>query len=446
MSSPPSDFPASFPAWIEYLEHLHPRGVAGIELGLERARQVSQILVQPPFCPILTVAGTNGKGSTVAYLESILSAAGYRVGSYTSPHLFRFNERVRIKLREADGDTLCMAFAEVETARRAAGDIFLTYFEFTTLAAWQCFAAARCEVLVLEVGLGGRLDAVNLYDPDVALVTTIDIDHQEWLGKDRESIALEKAGIFRPNRPALYGDFKPPESLLAHAAELNTPLSVLGRDFGYQAEPTERLHWRFWHKHPEGIERRNFAYPGLRGEAQLKNASLAIAALAALQNKLPVTMQAIREGLLKAELPARFQILPGEKPAVVLDVGHNPQAMRALATNLEQMGFYKKTWAVFGMLADKDVVGCVEILAEQVTHWFLATLDTPRGLTAEALAARMLVAFPNLSCSCHANPEEAFQKAKESAGENDRIAVFGSFHTITALSPALARRNPDAEH
>jgi dihydrofolate synthase/folylpolyglutamate synthase len=364
------------------------------------------------------------------------------VGSYTSPHLFRFNERIRIQLQEAEDDALCAAFAEVETARRAAGDVFLTYFEFATLAAWQCFADARCEALVLEVGLGGRLDAVNLYDPDVSLITTIDLDHQAWLGCDRESIALEKAGIFRPRRPAFYGDFNPPQSLLAHAAELDVPLSVLGRDFGYQAEPAERLQWGLWRKRPEGVERRNFAYPGLRGEAQLKNAALAIAALEPLQTQLPVTMQAIREGLIKTELPARFQILPG-KPAIVLDVGHNPQAMRALATNLEQMGFYKNTWAVLGMLSDKDIIGCVEVLSDRITHWFLATLEGSRGLRAEALAAQILAAFPHLSCSCHANPEEAFLKAQENAGENDRILAFGSFYTIAALSSALARRNLD---
>jgi dihydrofolate synthase/folylpolyglutamate synthase len=439
MSSSPPDLPDSLPAWLHYLEHLHPCGEAGIELGLDRARQVSEALRQRPFCPILTVAGTNGKGSVVAFLASILNAAGYRVGSYVSPHLFRFNERIRVHLRDADDDVLCAAFAEVERARRAAGGVFLTYFEFATLAAWQIFAAAQCDALVLEVGLGGRLDAVNLYDPDVSLVTTVDFDHQNWLGEDRETIAFEKAGIFRPRRPALYGDFNPPESLLARASGLSAPLLVLGRDFGYRKDSESRAQWEFWRKRPEGIERRNFAYPGLRGDAQLKNAALAITALETLRERLPVPMQAIREGLIRTELPGRFQVLPG-RPAVVLDVGHNPQAMRVLAENLACMGFYEKTYAVLGMLADKDVTGSISVLSDRITHWFLATLDSPRGLTAEALAARIKSAFPDISCSCHANPEEAFFKAQESAGENDRIAIFGSFLTVAALSPAPARR------
>ncbi|MCL2075972.1 MAG: bifunctional tetrahydrofolate synthase/dihydrofolate synthase [Betaproteobacteria bacterium] len=429
------DLPDSLPAWLDYLEHLHPRGAAGIELGLDRARQVSEALRQRPFCPILTVAGTNGKGSTVAYLASILNAAGYRVGSYTSPHLFRFNERIRVNLQDVEDDALCAAFAEVEMARRAAGEVFLTYFEFTTLAAWQIFAAARSEALVLEVGMGGRLDTVNLYDPDVSLVTTIGLDHQDWLGNDRETIAFEKAGIFRPRRPALYGDFDPPHSIIARAADLDAPLFVQGRDFGYRKDSESRMQWTFWRNRPEGIERRNFAYPGMRGDMQLKNATLAVAALETLQAKLPVTMQAIREGLIRAEIPGRFQVLPG-KPAIVLDVGHNPQAMRTLADNLADMGFYAKTYAVFGMLADKDITGSIEVLSNRITHWFLATLDDSRGLAAEALAARMRASFPDISCSCHANPEEAFLKAADIAEENDRIAIFGSFHMIAALSSA----------
>ena len=431
--------PDSLPAWLDHLERLHPRGEAGIELGLLRVRRVSEALSQRPFCPIITVAGTNGKGSTVAYLASILNAAGYRVGSYTSPHLFRFNERIRLNQKEVEDDALCAAFAEVELARRAAGDVFLTYFEFATLAAWQVFAAARCEALVLEVGLGGRLDAVNVYDPDISLVTTVDLDHQDWLGKDIETIALEKAGIFRPQRPALYGDFNPPESLVKHAANIGAPLALLGRDFGYQKDSGSRMQWQFWQQLPEGMTRRNLAYPGLRGDMQLKNAALALAALETLQARLPVTMQAIRDGLIHTELSARFQVLPG-RPAIVLDVGHNPQAMRTLAENLANMGFYEKTYAVLGMLADKDVSASIEVLAGQMTHWFLASLDGIRGQSAEALAARMRTAFPDISCSCHANPEEAFLAAQESVGENDRIVVFGSFHTVAALSHTLARR------
>lgn len=442
-----SDPPTDLPSWLACLESLHPKGQAGIELGLERARQVSNALGQHAFCPVITVAGTNGKGSTVAYLESILARAGYRVGCYSSPHLLHYGERVRVGGLPASDAALCAAFAEVEAARQAAGNVFLTYFEFGTLAAWQVFAAAGCEALVLEVGLGGRLDAVNLYDSDVAVVTTVDLDHQDWLGTNRESIGFEKAGIFRAGRPALCGDAEPPPSLVEHAAKLNAPLSIMGRDFGFQQDEENRQQWRYWaarraedrgQKTENNIQRRDLAYPGLRGAAQLKNASLAIAALEALSERLPVAMQAIREGLIHTELPGRFQVLPG-RPAIVLDVGHNPQAMRVLAGNLEGMGFFGQTHAVLGMLADKDAAGSIAALRGKVGHWFLATLDGVRGLSAAALAERLLVADPNASYSCHDNPAAALVAAQEKAGENDRILAFGSFYTVAAVLKALNR-------
>ena len=443
--------PHDLSSWLAYLESLHPKGQAGIELGLERARQVSDALGQRSFCPIITVAGTNGKGSTVAYLESILSRAGYRVGSYSSTHLLRYHERVRVGGVPVSDAALCTAFAEVEAARRAAGDVFLTYFEFGTLAAWQVFAAAGCEALTLEVGLGGRLDAVNLYDPDVALVTTVDLDHQDWLGHDRESIGFEKAGIFRAGRPALCGDAEPPQSLVEYAAKLNAPLFIMGRDFGFQQDEENRQQWRYWisqnsaplvgagqGRGSAALRRRNLAYPGLRGAAQLKNASLAIAALEALGDRLPVSMQAIREGLIQTVLPGRFQVLPG-RPAIVLDVGHNPQAARVLAGNLAGMGFFGQTHAVLGMLADKDVAGSIAALRGKVDHWFLATLEGARGLTAAALAERLLVADPDATFSCYDNPATAFAAAEEKAGENDRILAFGSFYTVAAVLRVLNR-------
>ncbi|GHT89704.1 bifunctional folylpolyglutamate synthase/dihydrofolate synthase [Betaproteobacteria bacterium] len=429
------------PAWLAYLENLHPKGQAGIELGLDRVRQVSDALGQHAFCPVITVAGTNGKGSTVAYLESILTRAGYRVGCYSSPHLLHYNERVRVGGVPASDAALCAAFAEVEAARRAAGDVFLTYFEFGTLAAWQVFAAAGCEALTLEVGLGGRLDAVNLYDSDVALVTTVDLDHQDWLGADRESIGFEKAGIFRAGCPALCGDAEPPLSLVEYAEKLKTLLFLMGRDFGFQQDDENRQQWRYWFQGRGGaaVQRRNLAYPGLRGAAQLKNASLAIAALETLRERLPVSMQAIREGLMHTELPGRFQVLPG-RPAIVLDVGHNPQAVRVLAGNLAGMGFFEQTHAVLGMLADKDVTGSIAALRGKIGHWFLATLEGARGLSAAALAERLLAADPNASYSCYDHPAAAFAAAQEKAGENDRILAFGSFHTVTAVLKVLCRR------
>lgn len=430
--------PADLAGWLQHLESLHPRGQAGIELGLERVRQVSQALGQAPFCPVITVAGTNGKGSTVAYLESILHRAGYRVGCYTSPHLLHYNERVRLQGVPADDAALCAAFAQVEAARQAVG-VFLTYFEFGTLAAWQLFAAAGCEVLVLEVGLGGRLDAVNLYDPDLALVTTVDLDHQDWLGPDRESIGFEKAGIFRAGRPALCGDADPPASLVAHAARLGSPLQLIGRDFGFQKDDENRLQWRYWGRRADGsMQRRSLAYPGLRGGVQLKNAALVIAALDALASQLPVSMQAIREGLIHTDIPGRFQVLPG-RPAIVLDVGHNPQALGVLAENLGGMGFFDKTYAVLGMLADKDVAGSMAALRGRISHWFLADLEGPRGLKAEALAAQVAEADPGVSWSCHPDPAAALAAAQELAGENDRILAFGSFYTVAGALRALGR-------
>ncbi|MDR2678581.1 MAG: bifunctional tetrahydrofolate synthase/dihydrofolate synthase, partial [Zoogloeaceae bacterium] len=400
-------------------------------------------LGQRPFCPIFTIAGTNGKGSTAAYLETILCRAGHRVGCYASPHLLRYNERVRIMGKAASDATLIAAFQRVEAARQAAGDVFLTYFEFGTLAAWEAFASAGCEALILEVGLGGRLDAVNLYDPDVAIVTTVDLDHKEWLGTDRESIALEKAGIFRAQRPALCGDAQPPQSLVAFARELGASLWHMGRDFGFQKDngsDAPRLQWKYWFQGKDGHTRirRTLAYPGLRGDAQLKNATLALAALDILNPRLPVTAQAIREGLLETSLPGRFQILPG-RPAIVLDVAHNPQAARALAENLSGMGFYPNTHAVCGMLADKDAQAAIAALSGKVTRWFLATLEGARGRTAETLANAVAAADPGVSYQCHSSPEEAFAAARAVAGENDRILVFGSFSTVAAILGALGR-------
>jgi dihydrofolate synthase/folylpolyglutamate synthase len=435
------DLPADLPTWLDYLESLHPKGQAGIELGLARVRQVSEALGQRPFCPILTIAGTNGKGSTAAYLESILRRAGYRTGCYSSPHLLAYNERVRLSGQPASDEQLCAAFRQVEVARQATG-VSLTYFELGTLAAWQVFAAASCEVLILEVGLGGRLDAVNLYDSDVALVTTIDLDHQAWLGPDRESIGFEKAGIFRADRPALCGDAEPPRRLLEHAARLNVSLWVAGRDFGFQKDHDTRLQWRYWRQGKAGdMARRNLAYPGLRGNAQLRNAAMAIAALEILGDRLPVTMQAIRAGLIYTELPGRFQVLPGQ-PAIVLDVGHNPQAMRVLAENLSGMGFFEKTWAVLGMLADKDAATCIAALKGKVNHWFLANLGGPRGLPATALARAVEKADPGTPWSCHPDPEAALTMAREYAGESDRILVSGSFYTVADALRALGKGKP----
>lgn len=428
--------------WLGHLEGLHPQGQAGIELGLARIRAVKEALGQRQHCPVITVGGTNGKGSTCAFLENIIDRAGYRVGCYTSPHILAYNERIRLNGVPVDDAALCAAFARVEAARLATG-VALTYFEFGTLAAWEVFAAMGVDAAILEVGLGGRLDAVNVYEPDVAIVTGIALDHTDWLGPDRESIGFEKAGIFRAGKPALCADPQPPRSLLDHAASIGADLRLLGRDFGFERPGPEvaesRLQWRWWCRRGERVLRRSLAYPGLRGPTQLFNASVALAALEAIADRLPVTMQAIRPGLIETELSGRFQVLPG-KPAIVLDVGHNPQAVKVLADNLSNMGFFDRTRAVLGMLADKDIAGALVPLKDRVDVWHLATLPGPRGTSAAALAEIVRAAAVGGEIVCHDSPAAAMRAAREAAGESDRILAFGSFYTVAGALDALGRK------
>ena len=429
--------------WLAHLEGLHPKGQAGIELGLDRIRRVKDALGQTQHCPVIVVGGTNGKGSTCAYLENIIDRAGYKVGCYTSPHLLAYNERIRLNGQSVSDAALCTAFARVEAARQQAGEVALTYFEFGTLAAWEVFAAAGVEAAILEVGLGGRLDAVNAYEPDISIVTTVALDHTEWLGPDRESIGFEKAGIFRVGKPALCADPNPPQRLLDHAAEIGADLRLIGRDFGFERANGEgnenRLQWRWWCRSGETLIKRSLAYPGLRGPTQLYNAAVVLAALDALTDKLPVTMQAIRPGLIETELPGRFQVVPG-KPAIVLDVGHNPQAIKVLADNLSSMGFFDRTYAVVGMLNDKDIAGALLPLKGKVDYWHLATLTGLRGTSAEKLAEIVVAAGLGGEIVCHASPLLAMQAAKGLAAESDRIAVFGSFYTVAGALEALRKK------
>lgn len=420
--------PDTLAGWLAHLEAQHPKGAAGIELGLERVAAVKERLQQKVECPLILVAGTNGKGSTCAMLEHILLAAGYRVGLYTSPHLLRYNERVRVNGLAASDEALCAAFARVEVSR---GDTALTYFEFGTLAAWEVFAAAGVEAVILEVGLGGRLDATNVYTPSCSIVTGIDLDHMDFLGPDREAIGREKAGIFRAGVPAICGDAKPPQSLLDTAAAVGADLQVLGRDFGYLKQEQQ---WLYWGRHGK---RGGLAHPGLRGGNQLINASVALAALDAIREQLPIAMKDIRQGLLEVELPGRFQVLPG-RPAVVLDVAHNPQAARVLADNLGGMAFHRNTWAVFGMLGDKDIAAVVAALRGVVTHWLPCTLDGPRAASAETLG-EILGAQGATVVDRYPSPAAALAAAKEKAGEDDRILIFGSFLTVAAALQALGR-------
>ena len=412
--------PTSLTAWLAYLETLHPKAIA---LGLERVRAVHDRLALAPACPVVTVTGTNGKGSTSTFLERMLSGGGYRIGLYTSPHLLRYNERVRIGGAEATDAELCTAFAAVEAVRQ---DIPLTYFEFGTLAALWLFARVQTDALVLEVGLGGRLDAVNIVDADVAVVTTIAIDHTDYLGITREDIGREKAGIFRAGRVAVCADPDPPTALVDRAREIGAVLLRIGVEFGFVAEQRQ---WRYF---GPGGARHGLPYPALRGTYQLANAAAALTALDALRTHLPVDMGAVRDALVSIELPGRFQVLPG-RPVTVLDVAHNVQAARALADTVAAMGFHPQTLAVFGIMADKDIDAVIAALKPRVDRWLVATLPPPRGATAMLLRRHLEQAGVVADAiRTFDDAGAAYRAAREIATEADRIIVFGSFLTVAA--------------
>jgi len=425
--------PATLAAWLAYLETLHPKAIA---LGLERVRAVHSRMNIALACPVVTVTGTNGKGSTCAMLDAILARAGYRVGLYLSPHLVRYNERVRIAGREATDDELVRAFNAVEDARTgisddAAAATELTYFEFGTLAALWLFARENLDAAVLEVGLGGRLDAVNIVDADVAVVTSVDFDHMDYLGPTREDIGREKAGIFRSGRPAVCAEPDPPAALLHQANALGASLHLIGRDYGFKAQGTQ------WQYQGPGGPRFGLPVPALRGAYQFANAATTLAVLGLLHVRLPVTGGAIREGLLTVELLGRFQVLPG-RPTIVLDVAHNPHAARALAETLGTMGYHPRTLAVFGILADKDVAAVVAAVRARVDRWFVATLPGPRGMGAATLASELLrVGIPADTVRAFDDVTTAVRAAQGECGEADRIVVFGSFLTVGAALAAL---------
>lgn len=392
-------------------------------MGLDRVAAVRDRLQLRLACPVVMVGGTNGKGSVCALLESILSAAGYRTGLYTSPHLLRYNERVRVARREATDAALAESFARIEAAR---GETLLTYFEFGTLAAVDILIRESVDVALLEVGLGGRLDAVNAFEPDCAVVTTVDLDHMDYLGNDRESIGREKAGIFRSGVTAICGDEDPPASLVSRAKDVGAPLLLAGRDYGFRAEASQ---WHFW---SPGSKRSSLPHPALRGSYQLANAATALMALEPLRERLPVDMGAIRRGLVEVDLPARFQALPG-RPLTVLDVGHNPHAARGLAASLRALPAGGRTLAVFSMLADKDIEGVVAAVRGEVDEWLIAGLDLPRGASAERIGRALVAAGVTVPVSQFETPVLAYREALRTAGQNDKILVFGSFHTVGAV-------------
>ena len=457
--------------WLDYIEQQHPKS---IEFGLDRVREVAtRLRLGKPAKQVITVGGTNGKGSTVAFIEAIARAAGMKVGDYTSPHLLRYNERVRIDGLDAGDDALIAAFEVVEAARlltsppsapegcaglRGVGvrvrrsedlplgdatppppnpplegegsGVPLTYFEFGTLAALQLFQQSDLDLVVLEVGLGGRLDAVNLVDADVAVITTVDIDHVDWLGNDRESIGFEKAGIARAWKPLVLGEIDSPSSVLRHAYAIGANAVRLGSDFFH--EPADATHWR-WRDAGFGIE---LPIPALAAPVQRANAATAIAALRALDIELPDA--ALAKGVASAMLPGRLQRFDVAGTPVIVDVGHNPQAARELAAWLQAEPANGRNLAVFAALADKDVEGIVGALENAVSSWFLAGLESiaGRGQSVDEFAAR-LANTAAAGGSRHASVSAALDAARVEANAGDRILVFGSFHTVAEALAVL---------
>ncbi|MDO8457677.1 MAG: bifunctional tetrahydrofolate synthase/dihydrofolate synthase [Burkholderiaceae bacterium] len=425
--SPASKHPETLAEWLAYCEQLHGKP---IDMGLERVRAVAERMAIRFDCPVITVAGTNGKGSTCAMSESILSQAGYRTGVFTSPHLVHFEERLRIAEIPVTAVELIASFARVEAARtkndaKNQPEISLSYFEFTTLAILDVMVRAKLDVAILEVGLGGRLDAVNIIDADCAIITSIDLDHMEFLGNDREKIGFEKAGIMRAGKSAVVSDPMPPASVLAHAEAIGADLWTVGRDFNFSGD---KLQWGWAGR---GRRYAGLAYPALRGANQLINASGVLAALTSLRERLPITAQAVRNGLAFVELPGRFQIIPGE-PTLILDVAHNPHAVAALALNLDAMGFSPCTHAVMGAMADKDLATMLTRMSPLVDKWYFTDLPTPRAATAAQLLSTWqgVEKRQDTTGNCFADPMQALQAAIAAAAPTDRIVVFGSFFTV----------------
>ncbi len=449
--------------WLEHCERIHPENIS---LGLERVREVAQRLQLAMPCPVITVAGTNGKGSTCAMLEAVALQAGYRPGVYTSPHLVHFEERCRVHGEIVAPDDLLPHFAAVEAARLEGEEVLLTYFEFTTLAILRLLSQAKLDVAILEVGLGGRLDATNIIDADCAIITSVDVDHMAFLGSDRETIGREKAGIMRPGRPVVVSDPVPPQSVIDHAQAIGADLWRFGEDFNYNGDPQQ------WAWAGRGRRYAGLSYPALRGANQLVNAAGVLAAFEALRDKVPVTAQAVRTGLAMVELPGRFQVLPGE-PVLVLDVAHNPHSVAALAANLGSMGAtFPTTHAVFGAMADKDLAPMFATISPLIDRWYFTDLPIARAARAADLQQQwrsleknaapqdaqppeaVLPTAPGagVRLSVHRNkqaetpqalavaaqkfsqtfarPEQALQAALAAAGPADRIIVFGSFYTV----------------
>lgn len=417
--------PHSLNEWLAYVEAQHPQSV--IELGLGRMRKMVERLGIEFDCPVIVVGGTNGKGSTCMMLESIYRAAGYEVGTHTSPHMLRFNERARVNGAEIDDESMVKAFEEVEAKR---GDLPLTYFEFTALAIFRAFQQKNLDVVILEVGLGGRLDAINVLESTASIVTTVGVDHEAFLGNTRDSVGWEKAHIYRKGRPAICADRNPPVKLVQYAMGLGADLRVYGDAFDVKNDgdtitfTMDQLTW-------------TVPRPALRGRNQIDNAAGVLAMVASLLDYLPVTQGQIAQGLLSVRLTGRFECR-GIEPLLFLDVGHNPHAALVLAENLKDLPKDGKTIAVFGMLADKDMKEVIEIVSPMIDDWYVAGLPPPRGANLSLLTRTMREAGVQAH-QIHENESvvQALEKAREMASINDKIIVFGSFVTVTDVLPLL---------
>ena len=413
----------TLPQWLAHLETAHP---TTIDMGLTRVAEVKNAMNLVPSCPVIIVGGTNGKGSTCAFLSHIYAAAGYKVGTLTSPHLLRFNERIAINNQPVSDEDIVAAFERIEAAR---GDVSLTYFEFNTLAAVDIFRLHQVDVMILEVGLGGRLDAVNVFDADCAIVTSVDLEHQTYLGDTVEQIAKEKAGIFRAGKPAIFGQDPAPHSLGQHAKNIGAKLLQLNHQFSYLARIDS---WQ-WQAN-NGSLKIDLPLPALQGAFQLNNAACAVAAVQIMRQQLPVSNEALAQGIAQAQNTARFQIIQ-RQPEIILDVAHNPHAARALASSLNALPA-KRTFAVFSILADKDSDAVINTLQGSIDEWFIAPLDLPRGMTLTALTAK-LKKHNIQTIHPHNTIQAAYTAALSQVTENDRIIVFGSFHTVAEVLGSL---------
>ncbi len=410
--------------WLEYIQSVHRRS---IDLGLDRVRRVAHTMRLGTLPRVITIAGTNGKGSSVAVLESIYTAAGYRTGAYTSPHLVSYNERIRIQKKPADTDSICQAFERIERAR---SDIPLTYFEFGTLAALDIFAQADLDVVVLEVGMGGRLDAVNIVDADVAYIVSIGQDHIQWLGERREQIAREKAGILRYAKPVVCAESNPPDSIIECVNTSGAMLWQVNRDFGYQKQGET---WSWW-EYDNGVKNElvELPIPDIPGNKQLLNAAGVLTVVARMRSTLPITREQIVNGLQAVSVPGRLQLVQ-QVPKLILDVAHNAESITCLADYLSSESCSGRTLAIFAALADKPLAEIASIISPHIDQWFVAGLKGERGASSTVLLEEIASALKDAPAVAYDTPVQAYEAAHSEADTEDRIVVFGSFVTVGAI-------------